>query len=79
MTHTEKQALKKRKNIGEGGMVEGSSVGGVIADIIIVIILTIVALAAVIPLWHTLMSSISDGRTLFRTEGLVALPVGQST
>ncbi|MBQ6035718.1 MAG: carbohydrate ABC transporter permease [Lachnospiraceae bacterium] len=79
MTRIEKQALKKRKNFGEGGMVEGNSVGGVIADVIIVIILTIVAFAAVVPLWHTLMSSISDGRTLFRTEGLVALPVGKAT
>ena len=60
-------------------MVEGTSVGSIIADIIIVLILCLVAIAAVVPLWHTLMSSLSDGRTLFRTEGLVLLPVGGLT
>ena len=60
-------------------MVESNSVASVIADIIIVLILCMVAIAAVVPLWHTLMSSLSDGRTLFRTEGLVLLPVGGAT
>ena len=60
-------------------MVESNSIGSVIADIIIVLILCMVAIAAVVPLWHTLMSSLSDGRTLFRTEGLVLLPVGGAT
>ena len=60
-------------------MVKSNSVASVIADIIIVLILCMVAIAAVVPLWHTLMSSLSDGRTLFRTEGLVLLPVGGAT
>ncbi len=79
MTHAEKQALKKGRRHSRGGMIESRSAGSVIADIIMIIILSIISLCAVVPLWHTLMSSISDGQTLFRTEGLVMLPVGKAT
>jgi putative aldouronate transport system permease protein len=80
MTHAEKQALKKhRRHSSHSGMIESTSAGSIIADIIIVIILVVVAISAIVPLWHTLMSSLSDGQTLFRTEGLVLFPVGKAT
>lgn len=77
MTHAEKRALKKGRS--RSGMIESTSVGSIVADVIMVIILSLVAISAVVPLWHTLMSSLSDGQTLFRTEGLVLFPVGQPT
>ncbi len=60
-------------------MIESRSAGSVLVDVIIALFLAIVALCAIVPLWHTLMSSISNGQTLFRTEGLVVLPVGKAT
>lgn len=79
MTHAEKQALKKGRRHHSSGMIESTSAGSVIADIVMVIILSVIAISAVVPLWHTLMSSLSDGQTLFRTEGLVLFPVGKPT
>lgn len=61
------------------GMVEGHSVWSYLADAIIIIVLGIVALCCIIPLWHTLMSSVSDGKTLFATDGLIIKPVGGFT
>lgn len=61
------------------GMIESKSFGSYVADAILIVILSVVALCCVVPLWHCLMASISDGETLFRTEGLVAWPVGGAT
>lgn len=77
MTHAEKKALRKGSH--RSGMIESTSAGSIIADIVIIIILSIVAISAVVPLWHTLMSSLSDGQTLFRTDGLIMFPVGKPT
>lgn len=78
MTHAEKAALRKRKN-AKSGMIESSSTVSILVDVLIGLFLFVVAICAIVPLWHTLMSSISDGQTLFRTEGLVVLPVGNAT
>lgn len=51
----------------KSGMVRGKSVGSVIADIIIVLLVGALALVAIIPMWHVLMSSFSDGRSIFFT------------
>ena len=77
MTHAERKALRKGSH--RSGMIESTSAGSIIADIVIIIILSIVAISAVVPLWHTLMSSLSDGQTLFRTDGLIMFPVGKPT
>lgn len=61
------------------GMVENTSFLSVLTDVIIGILLAILAFCAVVPLWHCLMSSLSDGKALFGTEGLVIWPVGQAT
>lgn len=61
------------------GMIESKTFGSYVADGLLIVILSIVALCCVVPLWHCLMASISDGKTLFRTEGLVAWPVGEAT
>lgn len=63
---------KRRKE----GMVEATTVGAKISNIITTIFMCLVIFACVIPTWHTLMSSMSDGRALFAHEGLVIQPVG---
>lgn len=60
-------------------MVEKRTAGGRIADAIILALLIIVALGCLLPLWHVLMSSISDGQHLLAHDGLVILPVGDVT
>ena len=72
-----KQNRKKVRAKYHGGMVEKNSVGGWIADILITIILIAFMFVCVIPLWYSLVASFSDGFTLFRTEGMIWLPVGK--
>lgn len=73
--------MKNRKNIRinnnkskyrttGGGMVVNPGIGGYIADIIMIAILACVMLIAIIPMWHTLMSSLSDGQQLIAHNGL---------
>ncbi len=77
MTKSDIRRIRSKKP--RAGMIESKSFGSYLADGILVVILSIVAFCCVVPLWHCLMASISDGETLFRTEGLVALPVGGAT
>lgn len=61
--------FKKKKP--KEGMVQGVSVPGTIADIIIILILCFVALICVVPMWHVLMSSIyTDPQQLIAKEGI---------
>lgn len=80
-TETELQNLHRRKK--KVGMVKSRSVGSWICDICIWIILILVMLSCFIPLWHVLMSSISDGQVLLAKEGFVGgiclYPVGGVT
>ncbi|MDR1641724.1 MAG: carbohydrate ABC transporter permease [Clostridiales bacterium] len=59
------------------GMVGGHSVADEITDVIIGLILLGVAFICVIPLWHVLMASLSDGRALLAHDGALLLPVGK--
>jgi putative aldouronate transport system permease protein len=56
------------------GMVEASGVASKIADIVSTLALCAVVFVCVIPLWHVIMSSLSNGKALFAHEGLVLLP-----
>lgn len=58
-------------------MVERPSVGERIADVFIILACALVAFCSVIPMWHVLMSSLSDGKMLLAHKGLVLLPVGE--
>ena len=60
-------------------MVEKRTFSGRLADTIIVVLLLCVAFCCVIPLWHVLMNSISDGQRLLAHDGLVFTPVGKAT
>ncbi len=60
-------------------MVEKRSLGGRIADILIFMVLILIAFCCLIPLWHVIMSSVSDGQQLLAHEGLAFWPVGKAT
>jgi putative aldouronate transport system permease protein len=61
---------KIKKNQLENGPVIKASKWGIVANIIIGIVLAGVVFVAIIPMWHTLMSSLSDGQQLIAHEGL---------
>lgn len=70
--------LSKKKKAGTSAveetslnMVEHKSVADHIADIIIYVIVALIAFACVIPMWHVLMISLSDGKAAMAYEGLV--------
>jgi len=69
--------MAKEKDETKLGMVEHLSVGDRIIDVIVVILCGLVALASVLPLWHVMMASISDGYELLKHEGILLLPVGK--
>ncbi len=59
------------------GMVVTPTVGGRIADTILIIIALTAAFVCIIPMWHVLMASISDGKELIGNSGLLVLPIGK--
>lgn len=62
----------------KSGMVENNGILSHLADVVIGIILLFIAFCSVIPLWHCLMASISDGQLLLSHDGLVIWPVGDA-
>jgi len=70
---------KKIRTDSTVSMVETPTAGDRVVDVIVVLLCALVAFCSVIPMWHVLMSSISDGKTLLAHNGLVILPVGKAT
>lgn len=62
-----------------GGMVEQPTIGGRIANFTLLLVVLLLAFISIIPMWHVLMSSLSDGFSLLSFKGLVIFPVGQPT
>ena len=58
------------------GMVESTSAGGHLANLLLGLLLLTIAFCSVVPMWHVLMSSFSQGRALFAKDGLVLWPEG---
>lgn len=58
------------KRVYHDGMVDKPTVGGVIADILIIIFTILCMFVCIVPVWHTLMSSVSDGLLLMTNEGV---------
>lgn len=58
------------------GMVERLTVGSAIAQGILMVIVGAMAIICLLPMWHVVMSSISDGFKLMSKGGLVVWPVG---
>lgn len=72
--------MKKMRTSRHGGsMIEERTFSGTIADILIVLVLIGVMIVCFVPLWYVVVASVSDGKALFATEGLILKPVGQMT
>jgi putative aldouronate transport system permease protein len=73
--------VKRKLKIGppKEGMVEKQTISGMVADVLIYIFLAVMMFCCIIPLWHVLMSSISDGKRLLAHDGLLWLPAGNAT
>ena len=64
-------AKKKINSDAVSHMVETPSAADRVVDVIVIAICALVAFCSVIPMWHVLMSSISDGKQLLAHKGLV--------
>lgn len=73
------KSIRHSNRKASSGMVTTPTVWDIIADIIIATLLFFVALACVIPLWHVLMASISDGKAMLGSQGIIWKPVGKAT
>ncbi|HAL73633.1 MAG TPA: hypothetical protein DCM45_00905, partial [Clostridiales bacterium] len=71
--------FRSSKKSYRDGMIGDKSFSGLLADAIIIIILIVIAFTCLIPLWHVLIASVSDGQTLLKHAGLLVWPVGQAT
>ena len=70
-------AKKKINSDAVSHMVETPTAADRVVDVIVILICALVAFCSVIPMWHVLMSSISDGKLLLAHKGLVLLPIGE--
>lgn len=71
MQKSEQKTTSKRKRKHNDGMVVHPSLLGKLADVTVITILIIVMFICTIPMWHTLMSSLSDGQKLMAHDGMV--------
>lgn len=60
-------------------MIENPSVGDRIVDVVVILLCALVAFCSLVPMWHVLMSSLSDGKFLLTHEGVAWLPQGGFT
>lgn len=60
-------------------MIENPGIGDRIVDIVVILLCALAAFCCVIPMWHVLMASLSDGKQLLAYEGLAWLPVGKAS
>ena len=58
------------------GMVTTPSRLDIVVDVIIAVVLLGVAFCCILPLWHVLMASLSDGKRLLAHEGVLWAPAG---
>ncbi len=79
MAIKETQFRVSRRSRFRDGMVEDKTAMGIFADAIMIFILCMIAFVSLIPLWHVMISSISNGQMLLGHSGLVIWPVGQAT
>lgn len=68
---------KKKKT--SSGMVENRSIGSRIGNLLVTVVVIFLAFVAVLPMWHTIMCSISDGKTLLTYNGFALVPIGDIT
>lgn len=64
-------AHRVRKRKPRAGRVQKPSGFGIVADVIIIVILLIACFICIVPLWHTLMASLSNGQLLTAHDGML--------
>ncbi len=64
------QKVKSKKKSHDGMVVKQSKIGYVIDSLIIIFMLFIIFIC-IVPIWHVIMSSVSDGKVLLSQGGLV--------
>ena len=65
------------KNKYHGGMVERLPAVDIAAKIIVTFLLVVVLFVCIIPIWHVLMASFSEGQALQSLSGVAWIPVGR--
>lgn len=70
---------KEIKDDRQSHMIEHPGPGDRIVDAIVIILCALVAFCSLVPMWHVLMSSVSDGKVLLSHEGVAWLPAGGFT
>lgn len=68
---------RRKKN--KEGMIENTTISGRISSVIVTVVVIALALICILPMWHVLMSSISDGFSLLSFKGVVLVPIGKAT
>ncbi len=71
--------MRKKEDDRVSTMIENPSISDHVIQVIVVVLCGLVAICSLIPMWHVLMSSVSDGKSLLAHEGLVLWPVGGFT
>lgn len=66
----------KKSRIKEG-MVENPNRWEAIIHIIVVALVVFIAFCSFVPMWHVLMASFSDGKSLLAHKGMLLFPVGK--
>lgn len=79
MSQKELRRLRSGKSQECSSMVEKQSPLGVVLDVVLVVLMSIIAICCIVPLWHCLMASLSNGQSLLAHEGLVLMPAGAPT
>lgn len=77
-------AFGKKKNDSNddnriSSMVEHPGIGDRIVDIVVIAVCGLVAFCSLVPMWHVLMSSLSDGKSLLASSEVAWLPEGGFT
>lgn len=67
---------KKDDDSFRGSMVENRGLGSRLSDAAIILVLVVAAFICVVPIWHVVMSSVSDGQQLLGHKGVAITPVG---
>lgn len=71
--------LKRKLRLPREGMVETLNTGEKILQTLIILVVVLVAFSSLIPLYHVVMASFSDGKSLLAHTGILWTPEGKAT
>ncbi len=71
--------MSKMKRLASTGMVQDTSTGRRVVDVILHVAVILLAIVCVLPMWHTIMASLSDPFELLAHKGFVLYPLGGVT